>query len=301
MGKFNLTGQVATLSNSEAIQSQASGAVTDAGYLGGSSWIKSQLDASKALLKGDPSDIPGYEYVNFSDAKETLLIPDGQFDYFDLTYDLTGTNIKECLVAFQFSLDPAIGSFPTGFTYKNTALNLVSGSKVENAINPATQRQAPFGLTFSSGFDNPAWIVTNDYKECGFAATIFPSAYAESGLNNGYKITGNNPPTDDSGNLWQVIPTNPSGTQLSPHTFAQYKDATDSLAGMRYMVGLYNNVSNITGATDDKFVIKSMSINITSAGVNQLVLHCRKAATNTNHVINANNKCQGISILKINY
>lgn len=299
MGKFNLTGQVATLSNAEAIQAQASGAVTDAGYLGGSSWIKSQIDASKSLLKGDLTDIPGYEYVNFSDAKETLLIPDGQFDYFDLTYDLTGTNIKECLVAFQFSLDPSSHQIPEGFKYRSTGLDPVFGARENNAINPVTQRQTPFGNTLGTGFDNPAWIVTNDYKECGFSGTIFPSAYAESAqFINGYKIAGNNPPTDDSGNLWQVLS---GGNSLLPHTFAQYKDATDSLAGMRYMVGLYNDLSSLTSATNDKFVVKSMAINITSAGVNQLVLHCRKAATTSNHTINAANKCQGISILKINY
>ena len=100
MGKFNMTGQVAGLSQEDAIKAKASNAVTDAGYLGGNSWLKSQIDAQKALYREDPTNIPGYDFVNFNDAKEGMIIPDGAFDFFDLTYDLSIKNVSEALVAF---------------------------------------------------------------------------------------------------------------------------------------------------------------------------------------------------------
>ena len=290
MGKFNLTGQVAVLDNADAKKAKASGAVTDSGYLGGTSWIKTQLDAAKQFYKGDPNEVPGYEFVNFADANEGLVIPDGAFDFFDLTYDLTQKDVKECLI--QFRLDqPAIGFKSPSFSTNMTSI--VNSNTY--AINLAAQAPNMFGWS-----QNPVWIVTNDYTECGFAGMVLPGG--ENSLPNaaGYKITGQDPPTDDSGSLYQIYPDG-ADFYRDRHIFAQYKDATDSQTGMRYMVGLYGNVNDITGATNDFFVIKSMSINVTPAGLNQFVLHCRKAQATTSHTINADGRVQGIHILKINY
>ena len=297
MGKFNLTGQVAVLDNADALKAKASGAVTDAGYLGGTSWIKSQLDAAKQLYKGDPNEVPGYEFVNFADANEGLVIPDGAFDFFDLTYDLTQKDLKECLLQFRFD-----GGAKTSETNFKPVPSLGLDTQSFGGINANQDAQAPFvsagAATGAFSGTNPIYIVTTDYTECGFAGKVLPRN-ANSGAGSlGYKISGQNPPTDESGNIYQVV----SGTNSSQwHYFAQYKDATDSLTGMRYMVGLYGDVNSLTQATDDAFVIKSMAVNVTSAGLNQLVLHCRKAKATTSHTINADGRVQGIHILKINY
>ena len=299
MGKFNLTGQVAVLDNSDAQKEKASGAVTDAGYLGGTSWIKTQLDAQKQLLKGNPEEIPGYEFVNFADANEGLVIPDGAFDFFDLTYDLTQKNVKECLV--QFKLDDDTNSLTVrGTKFKPSSVVNFSGL-TENSMNATQDRSAPFNIasTIAGSEANPVYIVTTDYTECGFAGSVARGGDVSGATTLGYKISGQNPPTDDSGDIYQVL----TGTYTAgkSHFFAQYKDATDSLTGMRYMIGLYNNVNAATNATDDAFVIKSMAINVTPAGLNQLVLHCRKAKATASHTINADDRVVGIDILKINY
>lgn len=299
MGKFNLTGQVATLSNAEAVKAQASGAVTDAGYLGGSSWIKAQLDARKAIVKNDPTQVEGYEFINFSDAKETLLIPDGAFDFFDLTYDLTQKDVKECVIQFLYDVP---GRGVQMIRYSNdTAVNLV---ETQFSVNAFTNQTAPFttaGDPAVGGSQNPVFIVSTDYKECGFAGTVLPGSSASGMAAISYKISGQNPPTDDSGDIYKIDPGPFSNYQ---HSFAQYKDATDVLTGMRYMIGIYNDgndKSALTMENGDYFVVKSMSIKVTSAGVNQLVLHCRKAQATTNHTINSAGNVAGIHLLKINY
>lgn len=295
MAKYNITGQVAVLSQQDAIDAKASNAVTDAGYLGGNSWLKSQLDASKQLLKGNPSEIPGYEFLSFSSAKEGLVIPDGAFDFFDLTYDLSQKNVQECLL--QFAYDP-FGTTKTNAPGFKAAKEIDFYDSI--LLNVATDIKAPFtnGETFGSS-GNPSWIVTNDYKECGFAGAVGVGADVATAVQVGYKLSGQNPPTDDSGFLYQVK----AGTLASyAHAFPQYKDATDSLAGMRYMVGMYDTGSVLTGDSGDDFVVKSMSVQVDkSNGVNQLVLHCRKAKATTSHAINASGKCKGIHILKLNY
>jgi len=295
MGKFNLTGQVAVLDNADAQKAKASGAVTDAGYLGGTSWIKSQLDAAKQLYKGDPNEVPGYELVNFADAKEGLVIPDGAFDFFDLTYDLTQKNIKECLVQFRFDVANKAAAGMRFLTLPSIGLD---DTNLDGGVNISQDAAAPFESVRANEGYNPTYIVTTDYTECGFAGKLLPGSAAATGLNLGYKISGQNPPTDDSGNIFQVLT---GANSAKYHYFAQYKDATDSLTGMRYMVGLYSNTNCLTQATDDAFVVKSMAINVTSAGLNQLVLHCRKAQATTSHTINADGRVQGIHILKINY
>ena len=76
MSKFDLGGQIAALSRKDAVSAQASNAVTDAGYLGGSSWIKTQLDAHKELFRAsNQNDIDGFEIVDFNSANESMLIP----------------------------------------------------------------------------------------------------------------------------------------------------------------------------------------------------------------------------------
>lgn len=302
MAKYNITGQVAALSQQDAIDAKASNAVTDAGYLGGSSWLKTQLDASKEFLKGDPGKVPGYEFVDFNNAKEGLVIPDGAFDFFDLTFDLSQKNIQECLLEFAYITygynrinAPGWAAAPClGFYGGGAGLLNIANATASNLL------RAPFSYTAAFGnVGNPVWIVTNDYKECGFAGSVSSGGENASAGTPGYKFSGQNPPTDDSGKLYAIR----SGTLGDyGHAFSQYKDATDSLTGMRYMVGMYDTGSVLTGSAGDDFVVKSMSVKIDkSTGVNQIVLHCRKAKATTNHTINASGNLKGINILKLNY
>ena len=244
-----------------------------------------------------------------------MLIPDGQFDFFDLTYDLTLKNVNEALVGFLSGINPAgganipyavpVGNF-YGASYAVPAfIGMISknGSRPSGgqALSPIDGEMRGFGLNVnenngtSGGGD---FIVTHDYRDCGFAGTISPGS-ANAGLTaTGYKVSGNNPPTDDSGVLFGVAP---SETYTS--AFPKYSDATDASAGMRYMVGLYGSpaCSQLSTDTDDKYVIKSMSLKTLKSGVCQLVLHCRKAAATTNVTINASGACKAIRILKLNY
>lgn len=297
MAKYNITGQVAVLSQQDAIDAKASNAVTDAGYLGGSSWLKSQLDASKEFLKGDPGKVPGYEFVDFNNSKEGLVIPDGAFDFFDLTFDLSQKNIQECLLEFAY------------LTYGHNRVNAPGWAGVPGVafwgngntlLDTANEIRVPFSSPAAfGGVGNPIWIVTNDYKECGFAGSVTRGTDVATSAVVGYKISGQNPPTDDSGDLYAIK----SGTLGNySHAFSQYKDASDSLTGMRYMVGMYDTGSVLTDDSGDYFVVKSMSVQVDkSTGVNQIVLHCRKAQATTNHTINASGNLKGIHILKLNY
>ncbi len=299
MAKYNITGQIAALSQQEAVNAKASNAVTDAGYLGGNSWLKSQLDASKQLLKDDPTEIPGYEFLSFSSAKEGLVIPDGAFDFFDLTYDLSQKNVQECLIQFAYPMYGASTSAKVNGFKAAKEIDFMSLTNFNKVLNSTTDSQAPFtsgNPEMANG--NPIWIVTTDYKECGFGGVVTSGGGVATGIQVGYKLSGQNPPTDDSGFLYQIK----SGFLSSyAHAFTQYKDATDTLTGMRYMVGMYDTGSVLTYSSGDDFVLKSMSIKVTSAGVNQFVLHCRKAKATTNHTINLSDICKGIHILKINY
>lgn len=300
MAKFNLTGQVAGLSQEDAISAKASNAVTDAGYLGGNSWLKTQIDAQKALYREDPANIPGYEFVNFNDAKEGMVIPDGQFDFFDLTYDLTLKNVSEALVNFQAKdLTPSSApeSIPQGTNTVSPVINgLGGGLLVSPFSNQPIGWQGPQIVGNSIIQTVTSFIVTGDYTECGPLGGLVPGSVTSS-TGVGYKITGNNPPTDDAGSgIYKGTIENYT------YNFWQYKDATAAQTGFRYMVGIYaDSRSALSSDSDDKYVVKSMSFKTTDAGVCQLVLHCRKAAATTNVTINASGRCKGINILKLNY
>jgi len=303
MAKFNITGQVAGLSQQDAEKARASNAVTDAGYLGGNSWIKTQIDAQKQLYREGASSIPGYEFVNFNDAKEGMTIPNGQFDFFDLTYDLTLKNVKEALVNFQPKDIPAGGSgaannIPQGTFALPADISLLGAQAL---ISPATNQPigwqaAPSVSTTGSPGTPVSFIVTDDYTECGPLGSLVPGP-STSNTGTGYKIPGNNPPTDDAGSgIYRGT------TENYAYSFWQYKDATAAQTGFRYMVGIYADLrSALSSDNDDKYVVKSMSFKTTDAGVCQLVLHCRKAAATSGVTINASGRCKGINILKLNY
>ena len=312
MSKFDLGGQVAGLSRKDAISAQASNAVTDAGYLGGSSWIKTQLDAHKELYRAsNQNNIDGFEVVDFNSANESMLIPDGAFDFFDLTYDLTLKNVTEALVGFLPGLQSGVQPYiiPRGNFYAASyAVPFFAGAISSNGSRPSggitnspiVNETRGFGVGVSgNGTEGGAdFIVTNDYRDCGFAGSIVPGSNTAGTTAVGYKITGQNPPTDDSGRIFGV-PTNDAYASAFP----KYSDASNASAGMRYMVGLYSsdNCSQLSVDADDKYVVKSMSIKTLKSGVCQLVLHCRKAQATTNVTINASGACKAIRILKLNY
>jgi len=299
MARFNLTGQVAGLSQQDAEKARASNAVTDAGYLGGNSWIKTQIDAQKQLYREGMSGIPGYEFVNFNDAKEGMTIPDGQFDFFDLTYDLTLKNVSEALVNFQQKdLTPsgAPSGVPQGTFPIECNINLLGAGQFVSASNNQPIGWQSSGASFQPGGNPVTFIVTDNYTECGPLGGMAPGS-TTSATGIGYKIPGNNPPTDDAGNgIYKGTVENYA------YAFWQYKDATAAQTGFRYMVGIYaDSHSALSSDADDKYTVKSMSFKTTDAGVCQLVLHCRKAAATTGVTINASGRCKGINILKINY
>jgi len=301
MARFNLTGQVAGLSQQDAEKARASNAVTDAGYLGGNSWIKTQIDVQRQLYREGMSGIPGYEFVNFNSAKEGMTIPDGQFDFFDLTYDLTLKNVSEALVNFQqkdITPTGAPDSVPQGTFPLLGGINLLGGGQfISASTNQPIGWQTPSSQPNALSPGAPvSFIVTDDYTECGPLGSIaLGGSTSSTGI--GYKIPGNNPPTDDAGGgIYKGTVENYA------YAFWQYKDATAAQTGFRYMVGIYaNDRSALSSDTDDKYVIKSMSFKTSDAGVCQLVLHCRKAAATTGVTINASGRCKGINILKLNY
>jgi len=311
MSKFDLGGQVAGLSRKDAISAQASNAVTDAGYLGGSSWVKTQLDAHKELFRAsNQNNIDGFEVVDFNSAKETMLIPDGQFDFFDLTYDLTLKNVNEALVGFLPGIDPVNDApyvVPKGNEYAQSYAIPSFVGEIERVgskpagglvLSPVVNEMRGFGISseYNGVTGGADFIVTHDYRDCGFAGAIRPGEATSTLTRSGYKIGGSNPPTDDSGKIYGVPPT-----ENYTSAFPKYSDATDASAGMRYMVGLYDSISQLSIDTDDKYVVKSMSLKTLKSGVCQLILHCRKAAATTNVTINASGACKSIRILKLNY
>jgi len=299
MARFNLTGQVAGLSQQDAEKARASNAVTDAGYLGGNSWLKTQIDAQKQLYRENPANIPGYGFVNFNDAKEGMVIPDGAFDFFDLTYDLTLKNVKEALVNFQPKDLPPTGTTNNIPQATLTASPNINGLGAGTLISPFSNQ--PLGWQNVEAGGNRigapvSFIVTEDYKECGPLGGMNTGGVTSS-TGIAYKISGQNPPTDDAGaGIYRGT------TENYTYNFWQYQDATAAQTGFRYMVGVYaNSHCAISTDADDKYVVKSMSFKTTDAGVWQLVLHCRKAQATTGVTINASGACKGINILKLNY
>lgn len=298
MSKFDLGGQVAGLSRKDAISAQASNAITDSGYLGGNSWIKSQLDAHKALFRGDASKIDGVEIVNFNSAKETMLIPDGAFDFFDLTYDLSQKNVQEALISFVPGVNGVVVSDVPAGSAMRVSSAVPSFGDYGVAVAPFNNEAIGFGnLPIGSFSGAGCWIVTEDYRDCGAAGIPRRGGGTGGATNLGYKISGQNPPTDDSGKIGAL-----PGLEDYSCAFPKYSDATDASAGLRYMIGIYGgDRCALSTNNDDKYVVKSASLKTLKSGVSQLVLHCRKAAPTTNVTINANNDIKGISLLKLNY
>jgi hypothetical protein len=114
-----------------------------------------------------------------------------------------------------------------------------SKSSGGSVLSPVVNEMRGFGVggSFSSNAAGADFIVTGDYRDCGFAGTIVGGNGPVAGLaNSGYKISGQNPPTDDSGKLYG-LPFSENYTSAFP----KYSDATDASAGMRYMVGLYGD------------------------------------------------------------
>ena len=277
--------------------------------------MKTQLDAHKELFRtSNQNDIDGFEVIDFNSANESMLIPDGAFDFFDLTYDLTLKNVNEALVGFLPGIDSGTNSpyvIPRGNVYaQSSAIPSFSGEidKSGNkptggmALSPIANEIRGFGISaqWNNVVGGADFIVTGDYRDCGFAGVIAPDITGpNAGLANvGYKISGQNPPTDDTGRIYG-LPFSENYTSAFP----KYSDATDASAGMRYMVGLYGDPvsSQLSVDADDKYVVKSMSLKTLASGLCQLVLHCRKAEATTGVTINASGACRAIRILKLNY
>jgi hypothetical protein len=273
MSKFDVTGQVAGIGYTDAEKAKASGAVTDAGYLGGTSWIKTQYDAAREFYKNGSSQL---EKLEFADAVEGLAIPDGEFDFFDKTFNLTNKGVTDLLVGFKYKLNPSTVGFSGSTLPRDTDTHLDlplflnaatfgsdgNGGVTENVIGGSKNGGNLAGTTF---------LVTNDYTECGVYGTSEVLGFSAA--------WGTNPPPTDTGGMSSSDKYHQPGDIVSGGVaFWQYGDSTDSKAGFRYMIGLYNGTSALSSEASQDYVVKSMSINTTAAGVNQLVLHFRKTA-----------------------
>lgn len=292
MSKFDVTGQVAGISYTDAEKAKASGAVTDAGYLGGTSWIKTQYDAAREFSKNGSSQL---EKLEFANAVEGLAIPDGEFDFFDKSFNLTNKGVTDLLVGFKYELNPTT----VGYSGEDLPRDSFSYSRLPFFLNEAT-----FGSDGNGGVTTNAigggsgvgtgttFLVTNDYTECG--------VYGESRINAGYSAAwGTNPPPTDTGGMSSSTKYHQPGDITDGGVgFWQYGDSTDSKAGFRYMVGLYDGTSALSNEANQDYVVKSMSINTTAAGVNQLVLHFRKTAVTSGASLSQPNIL--ITALKIN-
>ena len=297
MSKFDLTGQLAGLSYSDAERAKASNAVTNAGYLGGTSWLKTQYDAARDFYKNGSSQL---EKLEFADAIEGLAIPDGEFDFFDKTFNLTSKGVTDLLVGFKYKLNPSTTAFADSLLPRDSNTNIQlplfiqastfgpdgNGGVTTNVLGVAKANTAYQGASASTTF-----LVTHDYTECGpYGATVIvPFADA----------WGTNPPPTDTGGMSSKEKYHQPGDIVTGRIgFWQYKDSTDAKAGFRYMIGLYDGTSGLSSEAGQDYVVKSMSVKTTTAGVNQLVLHFRKTAVTSGASMNQPNVL--ITALKIN-
>ena len=269
MSKFDVTGQVAGLGYADAEKAQASGAVTDAGYLGGKTWLKTQYDAARDFSLNGGSQ---FQQISFADAVEGAAIPDGEFDFFDKTFNLTNKGITDLLVGFVTTDDNIGGSLP--FDSDNSAplpFALNTGafrSDGNGGSQPTVISSSSTGGRFGTPF-----LVTHDYTECGpFGVTSRRQTAAAWGTNP--------PPTDTGGMTSSNYYGQPGDlSPFAPMGFWQYKDSTDAQAGFRYMIGMYGFgavTSALSTEADQYYVVKSMSLNTLSTGAQQLVVHFRK-------------------------
>lgn len=304
MSKFNATGQVAGIGNSDAQKAKASGAVTDAGYLGGTTWLKTQVDLARDFYHGKRGD--GYERIELDSPVEGLAVPDGEFDFFDLTYNLTLKGVTDAIVSFLAK--PSQGTSGDGGHFRSALPKDVTGTKLPLYLSESASSAQEdtgdyieggmFGAagTFSSGikdYGGAAFIVNQDYKDCGPWGNVRGGGFANA--------WGTNPPPTDyvAGQNKNGLYTNGVDLYHNGPSFWQYKDSSDAKPGLRYIIGLYDTRSAISSSSSDNFVIKSMSINTTTAGVSQLVLHCRKTEVTSGYSLQGLDQTV-VNVLKIN-
>lgn len=299
MSKFDVTGQVAGLGHADAEKAKASGAVTDAGYLGGTSWLKSQYDAAREFSK---NGISQFQQLEFTDAVEGLGIPDGEFDFFDKTFNLTSKDVTDLLVGFRYkSSSSDVGKVSPRDSvgtplplHLNSAMLTTDGNAgiTTNTIGISTTSNV--GTSFAT---STTFLVNTDYTKCGPYGTTFTARSA--GIYTG-DAWGTNPPPTDTGGMADPNRYQQPGDagEKASFGFWQYGDSTDAKAGFRYMIGLYDGKSAISDEASQDYVVKSMSINTTTAGVNQLVLHFRKTAATSG--VSMSQPDILISTLKIN-
>lgn len=304
MSKFDVTGQVAGISYTDAEKAKASGAVTDAGYLGGTSWIKTQHEAAREFSK---NGISQFKQLEFSDAVEGLSIPDGEFDFFDKTFNLTNKGVTDLLVGFKYkssssNLDKSVPIDSVGTPlplYLNSAMFTTDGNGgiTTNTIGSAQVTAQSGSPTQGPIVTSTTFLVNTDYTKCGPYGTTFTARSA--GIYTG-DAWGTNPPPTDTGGMADPNRYHQPGDagEKAAFGFWQYGDSTDSKAGFRYMIGLYNGTSALSSEASQDYVVKSMSINTTTAGVSQLVLHFRKTAVTSGVSINQPDIL--ITTLKIN-
>jgi hypothetical protein len=273
MSKLNATGQVAGISYTDAQKAKASGAITDAGYLGGTTWLKAQYDAGRDFALNGSSQ---FQQIAFADALEGLSIPDGEFDFFDKTFNLTNKGITDLLVGFVNTDDTSASDgqhpkdssnyFPLPFGLNQGQFTPDgNGGKSSNFLSMGSVTTNRMGIPF---------LVTHDYTECGPFGITGNLATAVA--------WGTNPPPTDTGGMTSSGNYHQPGNVASSRAgfgFWQYKDSTDAQAGFRYMVGLYGNPNRTCGLSseaDQHYVVKSMSLKTLNTGVQQLVIHFRK-------------------------
>ncbi len=293
MSKFDVTGQIAGLGYADAEKAQASGAVTDAGYLGGTTWLKAQYDAGREFYKNASSQL---EKLEFANALEGLDIPDGEFDFFDKTFNLTNKGVTDLLVGFKYKVNSATAGFSGSIIPRDTDSGSHSLPLFLNAASYGSDGNGGVTTNVVGGggtsTNSTTFLVTNDYTECGI--------YGSSSIAGSQSAAwGTNPPPTDTGGMSSKNKYHQPGDIASGNfAFWQYGDSTDSKAGFRYMVGLYDGTSALSTEADQHYVVKSMSINTTAAGINQLVLHFRKTAATSGASLSQPDVL--ISTLKIN-
>ena len=293
MSKLNATGQIAGISYTDAKKAQASGAVTNAGYLGGTTWLKAQYDAARDFALNGSSQ---FQQIAFADALEGLAIPDGEFDFFDKTFNLTNKGITDLLVGFANTSDTnseqlprdSVNIFPLPFGLNQAQLTPDgNGGKSSNVVSSGASGTYRMGLPF---------LVTHDYTECG--------PYGISAKTPTAVAWGTNPPPTDTGGMISSAHYHQPGnvaTSSKSFGFWQYKDSTDAQAGFRYMVGLYGNptkTSALSGELNQHYIVKSMSLKTLSTGAQQLVIHFRKTEVTSGASLSQPDVL--ISTLKIN-
>jgi hypothetical protein len=292
MSKIDITSQIAGLGYTDSKKAKASGAVTDAGYLGGTTWLKAKYDAARDFALNGSSQ---FQQIAFADALEGAAIPDGEFDFFDKTFNLTNKGIKDLLVGFV----PAgnnLSSSATAHPRDSGGTDILPFSLNSGTYTP--DGNGGVQSNFVSGTTSTAigvpFLVTQDYTECG--------PFGSTGYLPTKKAWGTNPPPTDTGGMDSSANYHQPGNLNTFNSvgFWQYKDSTDAQAGFRYMVGMYgpSPTSALSSEANQNYVVKSMSIKTLSTGAQQLVIHFRKTEVTSGASLSQPDTL--ISTLKIN-